>query len=44
MRFSAITFKEVIDLFIEVQREQVKTMKESGEELLSSWKTVIQRE
>ena len=41
--YSAMTFKEVLDLFIEVKKEQAKTMKESREELLSSWKALIRK-
>ena len=41
IKYSAITFEEVIDLFIEVKKEQTKTMQESREELLSSWKIML---
>jgi sugar-specific transcriptional regulator TrmB len=44
VHYSAKSFEEVIELFIEVKREQVKTMKESREELLSSWKILTQKE
>ena len=42
--YSAVPFEEVIDLSIEVKKEQAKTMQESKEELLSSWKTITNRE
>ena len=42
-QFSAVPFEEVIDLFIEVKREQAKTMHESREELLSSWRETIEK-
>jgi sugar-specific transcriptional regulator TrmB len=44
LEFMAVPFEEVIDLFIEVKREQAKTMQESREELLSSWKKTIKKE
>jgi hypothetical protein len=39
-----LPFEEVIDLFIEVKKEQAKTMQESREELLSSWRETIKKE
>jgi sugar-specific transcriptional regulator TrmB len=42
--FMALPFEEVIDLFIEVKKEQAKVMQESREELLSSWKKAIKKE
>ena len=44
VQYSAISFEEVIDLFIEVKKEQTKTMQESKKELLSSWQIIIDRE
>jgi sugar-specific transcriptional regulator TrmB len=44
LEFVALPFDEVLDLFIEVRKEQAKTMQESKEELLYSWKTIIERE
>jgi sugar-specific transcriptional regulator TrmB len=44
IQYSAVAFEEVIDLFIEVKKEQTKTMQESREELLSSWKTMLKKE
>ena len=42
-QYSAVPFEEVIDLFIEVKKEQAKTLRESREELLSSWKETIKK-
>ena len=42
-KFIAIPFKDVIDVFIEVKKEQAKTMQESRETLLSNWKTVLKK-
>jgi hypothetical protein len=44
LEFVAMPFEEVIDLFIEVKREQAKTMKENREELLSSWRETIEKD
>jgi sugar-specific transcriptional regulator TrmB len=43
MKYSAVTFEDVIDLFIEVKKEQTKSMQENREELLSSWKTLLKK-
>ena len=43
LEFEAVPFEEVIDLFIEVKREQAKTMQQSREELLSSWLTIMKK-
>jgi len=43
LEFIALPFEEVLDLFIEVKKEQAKTMKESKKELLSKWKTVLKK-
>jgi hypothetical protein len=39
-----LPFEDVIDIFIEVKKEQAKTMQDSREELLSSWKETIKKE
>ena len=44
IKYFAVPFEEVLDLFIEVKKEQTKTMQESREELLSSWKETIKKE
>ena len=41
LEFMAVSFEEVIDLFIEVKKEQAKTMQQSREELLKNWKAMI---
>lgn len=43
VQFSAVPFEEVIDLFIEVKKEQAKTMQESRKELLTSWKAMMKK-
>jgi predicted transcriptional regulator len=42
--YYVLTFEQVIDLFIEVKKEQTKTIKDRKKELLSSWKTIAHRE
>jgi len=42
--YIALPFGEVIDLFIDLKKEQAKTMQESREELLSSWRETIKKE
>jgi sugar-specific transcriptional regulator TrmB len=37
--FSAVPFEEVLDLLMEVKKEQVKSLQESREELVSSWQS-----
>ena len=44
LEFVAMPFEDVIDLFIEVKREQAKTMQESRKELLASWRKTIKKE
>lgn len=44
VQYSAVPFEEVIDLFIEVKKQQAKTMLESREELLSSWRATIKKD
>ena len=43
IQYLAIPFEEVIDLFIEVKKEQTKTMQKNREELLSNWKTMLEK-
>jgi predicted transcriptional regulator len=42
-KFNAMPFEELIDLFIEVKKEQAKTMKENKGKLLSNWKTMLRK-
>ena len=44
IKYSVVPFEEVLDLFIEVKKEQTKTMQESREELLNSWREIIKKE
>ncbi len=44
VQYFAVPFKDVIDLFIEVKKEQAKNMQKSKEELLSSWRNTIKEE
>jgi sugar-specific transcriptional regulator TrmB len=43
LEFEAVPFEEVIDLFIEVKREQAKTMQQSKEELLANWLAIMKK-
>jgi sugar-specific transcriptional regulator TrmB len=44
IKYSAVPFEEVLDIFIEVKKEQTKTMQENREEFLSSWRETIKKE
>ena len=41
LEFMAVPFKEVIDLFIEIKREQAKAIQKNKEELISNWRKVM---
>ena len=41
--YAAVPFEDVIDLFIEVKKEQVMSMKTQKEELISNWKTILKK-
>jgi sugar-specific transcriptional regulator TrmB len=41
--FSALPFEEVLDLFSEVKKEQAKTLQESKDELLSTWRSITNK-
>ena len=43
LEFMAMPFEDVIDLFIEVKREQAKTIQENREDLLFIWKNIIKK-
>ncbi len=43
LEFMVMPFKEVIDLLIEVKKEQAKAMQESRKELISSWRSIIRK-
>jgi sugar-specific transcriptional regulator TrmB len=40
--FSAVPFEEVLNLLIEVKREQAKTLRESKKEVLSNWRKIVE--
>ncbi|MGD9131802.1 MAG: helix-turn-helix domain-containing protein [Candidatus Bathyarchaeota archaeon] len=44
LEFAVIPFDDLIDLFIEVEKEQAKTMQKTREEILSSWRKMIKKE
>jgi DNA-binding Lrp family transcriptional regulator len=41
-KFLAEPFEKAINLLIQLEKEQNKTLKESKEKLLSNWKTIIE--
>jgi len=43
LEFMAVPFEEVINLIIEVKKEQAKTLRESKKELLSSWRSITEK-
>ena len=43
-KFLAESFEKVVDLLIQMEKEQTKTLHDNKEKLLSSWKTIISRE
>lgn len=42
LEFIAVPFEEVLDLIIEVKKEQAKTLQASKKELLSSWRKITE--
>jgi sugar-specific transcriptional regulator TrmB len=40
--FSAVTFEDVIDLLMEIKKEQAQALKESRKEVLSSWRKIVE--
>jgi sugar-specific transcriptional regulator TrmB len=42
--FSAVLFDEVLDLLIKTKKEQIKALKASKEELLSSWRSITEKD
>ena len=40
--FSAVPFEELLDLLIEVKKEQAQTLKESKKEVLSDWHNIVE--
>jgi sugar-specific transcriptional regulator TrmB len=44
LEFMALPFERVLDLLIEIKKEQAKTLKASKEELLSSWRSITEKD
>jgi sugar-specific transcriptional regulator TrmB len=42
--FSAVAFEKLLDLLVEANMEQAKAIKETKEELLSSWRSMTKRD
>jgi sugar-specific transcriptional regulator TrmB len=42
--FSAILFDEVLDLLIKTKKEQAKSLQASKEELLSTWRSITEKD
>jgi sugar-specific transcriptional regulator TrmB len=40
--FSAVPFEEVLDLLMEIKKEQAQALKESRKEVLSSWRKIVE--
>jgi sugar-specific transcriptional regulator TrmB len=40
--FSAVPFEEVLDLLMEIKKEQAQTLQESKKEFLSSWRKILE--
>jgi sugar-specific transcriptional regulator TrmB len=43
-RFSAVLFNQVLDLLAKTKKEQIKALKASKEELLSSWRLLTEKD
>ena len=41
--FSSISFEEVLDLFLEVKKQEADALQESREELLSRWQAITKK-
>ena len=41
--FSALTFEEFLNLFMKLDSEKVKTIKETKEELVNSWRNIAKQ-
>jgi len=40
--FSAVPFEVVLDLLMEIKKEQAQALKESRKEVLSSWRKIVE--
>jgi sugar-specific transcriptional regulator TrmB len=43
VQYSVMPFEELIDLYIEVKKEQTKTMENSKEDLIANWQTMMKK-
>jgi sugar-specific transcriptional regulator TrmB len=43
-RFTAVIFKKVLELLIDIKREQQKALVASKEELLSTWRSITEKD
>ena len=43
LEFMALPFEEVIDVFIEIKKEQAKAMQEIRKELLTNWRSITKK-
>jgi hypothetical protein len=43
-RFSAVLFDKFLDRLIKVKREQAKTLQASKKEILSSWRSLTEKD
>lgn len=44
IRFSAVPFKEVLDIFIKNKIEQKEALRKSKEQLLSTWRSITKKD
>jgi sugar-specific transcriptional regulator TrmB len=44
VEYVAVSFEEVINLIIEVKKEQAKALKASKEEILSTWRSLTEKD
>jgi len=44
LTFEALPFEEVVNLIIEVKKEQAKTLKATREELLVTWRSITEKD
>jgi sugar-specific transcriptional regulator TrmB len=44
LEFMAVPFEEVINFMIEVKKEQAKTLQASKKELLSTWRSITEKD
>ena len=44
LKFEALPFEELINIIIEIKKEQAKTLKATREELISSWRSITEKD